>query len=156
MAVHDPAARCAPWGDAMKNIYKELGVENILLIEDDPWSRDSLSMFFRIVECRMQCVENAMEAIAVVSRNRFDLILCEYQLPGTNGMNLLKLLSNIHPLGIKFLFTSYPAQKLAEEAVRSGIHEVIRKPFTMETLEESLKRHFPLGRQGGREPVGAH
>jgi DNA-binding NtrC family response regulator len=143
-------------GDALKNLYKELGVESILLIEDDPWSRDSLSTFFRIMECRMQSAENAMEAIAAVARNRFDLILCEYQLPGMKGLFLLEMLENIHPGAVKFLLTSYPVQKLAEEAVRSGIHEVIRKPFTMETLEESLMRYFPPGRQRGREPVGVH
>ena len=143
-------------GDALKNLYRELGVESILLIEDDPWSRDSLSTFFRIMECRMLSAENAMEAIAAVSRNRFDLILCEYQLPGMNGLTLLKLLGNINPGAVKFLFTSYPVQKLVEEAVRSGIHEVIRKPFAMETLEGSLKRYFPRSRQGGVGPVGAH
>ena len=79
-------------GDAVKNLYKELGVGDILLIEDDPWSRDSLSMFFRIVECRMQCAANAKEAITAMSRNCFDLILCEYQLPGMNGLTLLKML----------------------------------------------------------------
>jgi DNA-binding NtrC family response regulator len=91
-----------------------------------------------------------------VSRRRFDLILCEYQLPGLSGITLLKMLGNIQPGTVKFLLTSYPIQKLAEEAVHSGIHEVIRIPFTMATLEESLMRYFPLGRQGGREPVGAH
>jgi DNA-binding NtrC family response regulator len=143
-------------GDALKNLYKELGVESILLIEDDPWSRDSLTTFFRIVGCSMESAENAMEAIAAVSRSRFDLILCEYQLPGMTGLTLLKMVGNIHPGAVKFLFTSYPVQKLVEEAVRSGIHEVIRKPFTMETLEESLMRYFPRSRQGGREPVGAN
>ena len=131
-------------------------MESILLIEDDPWSRDSLTTFFRIVECRMESVENAMEAIGAVSRVRFDLILCEYQLPGMNGLVLLKMLKDFQPKAVKFLFTSYPVQKLTEEAARSGIHEVIRKPFTMETLEESLARHFPRGRHEDREPVGAH
>ena len=140
----------------MKNLYKELGVESILLIGDDPWSRESLSTFFRIMECRMLSAENAMEAVAAVSQSRFDLILCEYQLPGTSGITLLKLLENIQPGTVKFLFTSYPVQKLAEEAVRSGIHEVIRIPFTMATLEELLMRYFPRSRHGGREPVGAH
>jgi len=139
----------------LKNLYKELGVESILLIEDDPWSRDSLTTFFRIVECRIESVENAMEAIAAVSRNRFDLVLCEYQLAGINGLALLKTLGNIHPGAVKFLFTSYPVDKLVEEAIRSGIDEVIRKPFTMETLEESLVRYFPRARQGGLDPVGA-
>jgi hypothetical protein len=45
---------------------------------------------------------------------------------------------------------------LIEEAVRSGIHEVIRIPFTMAALEEMLMRYFPRGRHGDREPVGAH
>ena len=140
----------------MKNLYKELGVESILLIEDDPWSRDSLSTFFRIVECRMKSAETAMDAVVAASRHRFDLILCEYQLPGFNGMALLKMLGNIHPGAVKLLFTSYPIRKLADEAARSGIDEVIRKPFIMETLEESLMRCFPRARQGGRELVGAH
>jgi len=143
-------------GDVLKNLYKELGVESILLIEDDPWSRDSLTTFFRIVECRMESAENAMEAGAAMSRDRFDLILCEYQLPGMNGLDLLKILGKSDHGAVKFLFTSYPVEKLVEEAVRSGIHEVIRKPFTMETLEKSLTRHFPRARYGDRAPVGAH
>lgn len=104
----------------------------------------------------MESAGNAMEAIEAVSRNRFDLILCEYQLPGMNGLTLLKTLGDVYPGVVRFLFTSYPIQKLAEEAVRSGIHEVIRKPFTMATLEESLVRYFPRGRQGDREPVGVN
>ena len=136
----------------MKNLYKELGVERILLIEDDPWSRDSLTTFFQIVECRMESVENAMEAIAAVSRIRFDLILCEYQLPGMNGLTLLGMLGDRSPGAVKFLFTSYPVRKLVEEAVRSGIHEVIRKPFTMESLEESLKRFFPRSAREAANP----
>lgn len=143
-------------GSDMKNLYKELGVERILLIGEDPWSRESLSTFFRIMECDMESAENAMEAVVAVSRSRFDLVLCEYQLPGMSGITLLKMLGDIQPGAVKFLFTPYPVQKLAEEAVRSGIHEVIRIPFTMATLEESLKRYFPRGRHGGREHVGAH
>lgn len=142
-------------GDALKNPYKELGVRDILLIEDDPWSVDSLSTFFRIMECPMRCAMNAMEAIAAASRNRHDLILCEYQLPGMNGLVLLKMLGDIDREAVKILFTSYPVRKLTEEAARSGIHEVIRKPFTMATLEDSLTRHFPRGGREGREPVGA-
>ena len=138
------------------NLYKDLGVESILLIGEDAWSRESLSTYFQIVGCNMQSAENAMEAVVAVSRSRFDLILCEYQLPGMSGITLMKLLEDIQPGAVKFLFTSYPIQKLAEEAVRSGIHEVIRIPFAMATLEESLKRYFPRSRHEGREPVGAH
>jgi len=138
----------------VKNLYKELGLGGILLVEDDPWSRDSLAMFFRIVECRMQSAANPKEAIKAASRDRFDLILCEYQLPGMSGITLLNMLGDIQPEAVKFLFTSYPIRKLAEEAARSGIHEVIRTPFNMATLEESLMRYFPRARRNAHEPVG--
>jgi DNA-binding NtrC family response regulator len=141
-------------GNVVENLYKELGLGDILLIEDDPWSTDSLAMFFRIVECRMQSAANAKEAITAMSRNRFDLILCEYQLPGMSGLTLMKMVGNAQPGAVKFLVTSYPIQKLAEEAARCGIHEVIRKPFTMATLEDSLIRYFPSARGGARQPVG--
>jgi two-component system chemotaxis response regulator CheY len=108
------------------------------------------------MECDMRSAENAMEAVVAVSRSRFDLILCEFQLPGMSGITLLKMLGDIQPGVIKFLFTSYPVQKLAAEAVRAGIQEVIRVPFTVATLEESLTRYFPRSRHEGREPVGAH
>jgi DNA-binding NtrC family response regulator len=143
-------------GDDVRNLYRELGVKSILLIEDDPWSRDSLSTFFRIVECSMQSVDTAMDAVVAVSRQPFDLILCEYQLPGMNGLALLEMLGKIQPASVRFLFTSYPVRKLAEEAARAGIQEVIRKPFAMETLEESLLRYFPRRRTGNLDPVCVH
>jgi len=139
---------------AVKNLYKELGVESILLIEDDPWARDSLSMFFQVVGCRIRSAANATDAIAAMSKDRFDLILCEVQLPDMNGLTLLERYGNFQAGAVKFLVTSYPDQKLVREAVRSGIQEVIRKPFTVETLEESLKRCIPRMRDGGLEPVG--
>jgi len=139
----------------MRNPYNEMGVEGILLVEDDPWSINSLTTFFQIVGCRMRSAVNAKEAIAAMAQDRFDLILCEYQIQDMNGLDLLKKLGDIHPETVKFLLTSYPVEKLAAEAARSGIDEVIRKPFTMERLEESLKRCFPRGRQEDREPVGA-
>jgi len=139
---------------ALKNLYKELGLGSILLIEDDPWSRDSLSMFFQVVGCRIRSAANATEAIAALSGDRFDLILCEVQLPDMNGLTLLKRYGYLQAGAAIFLVTSHPDQELVEEAVRSGFHEVIRKPLTVDTLEEALKRWFPRVRDGGREPVG--
>jgi DNA-binding NtrC family response regulator len=133
-------------GEELTNFYRDLGVEDVLLIEDDPWSRDSFLMFFRIMECRMQVAANATDAVAAMSRDRFDLILCEYQFSGMNGLTFLGTFGNIQAEAVKVLFTSYPIRKLMEEAARSGIHEVIRKPFSMATLEESLIRYFPRSR----------
>jgi len=68
---------------------------------------------------------------------------------------LLGMLGTLQSGAVKILFTSYLVQKLAKEASRAGVHAVIRKPFTMEALENALTRSFPRGRPAGRESVGA-
>ncbi|HAM33966.1 MAG TPA: hypothetical protein DDX05_02360 [Deltaproteobacteria bacterium] len=140
--------------DPLRNFYKKLGLESILLIDGDPWNRDSLSMFFRVVGCRIRPAANAVEAIAAMSGDRFDLILCEYHLPDMNGFILLKRYGNYQAGAVKFIITPYPDKLLVDDAARFGIHEVIRKPFTVDTLEGSLKRHFPRVVDRGGEPVG--
>ena len=138
----------------LKNLYKKLGLESILLIEGDPWNRDSLSMFFQIMGCRIRSAANAVEAIAAMSGDRFDLVLCEYHLPDMNGLILLKRYGNFQAEAVKFVITPYPDPLLVDDAARFGIQEVIRKPFSVDTLEESLKRHFPRVSDRGLEPVG--
>lgn len=135
------------------NLHEELGVKNILLVEDDPWTRDALSLFFQFEGCLLQSAASANEAIEAFSGDRFDLILCEYSLPDMDGLSLLKRFGNSQPGAVKFLFTTNPTHPLVEEAGRYGIQNVIRKPFTVDTLEKSLKRCFPQTRDCDREPV---
>ena len=140
-------------GDAMESIYKDLGVRSVLLVEDDPWTRDSLSLFFQIEGCRLRSATNADEAISAILEDRFDLILCEYWLPDMDGLSVLKLYGDRQPEAVKVLISAYLTRQAVDEAIRCGIDDVIRKPFKVETLEKSLKRHF-LERHGrGGESV---
>jgi DNA-binding NtrC family response regulator len=135
------------------NLYQELGVKNILLVEDDPWTRDSLSLFFRFEGCRLQSAASASEAITALAGDRFDMILCEHSLPDMDGLSLIKRYGDLQPGAVKFLISAYPTQPLVEEAGRYGIHDVIRKPLTIETLEKSLMRCLSQSRDHAREPA---
>lgn len=137
----------------MKNLYEELGVKKILLVEDDPWTRKSLSLFFEFEGCSIRSAATAEEAITALSGGLFDLILCEHHLPGMNGLSLLKLFGNHQTQAVKILFTSQVTDHLKKEAVRCGVQEVLRKPFMVETLEESLRRHCTRSRRRDPEPI---
>ncbi len=140
-------------GDAMRSFYKDLGVKSILLVEDDPWTRDSLSLFFQIEGCRLRSAANADEAITALLGEQFDLIICEYWLPDMDGLSVLKLYGECQPEAVKVLISAYLTHQAADEAMRSGIDDVLRKPFKVETLENSLKRHFGARRARGTESV---
>jgi DNA-binding NtrC family response regulator len=115
----------------MPEFYRELKGKRILLVEGEPWTRDSLSLFLRIEGCSPHVATSATEAMAALSAGRFDLIICEYWLPDMDGLSFLKVFGNSHPGTVKILASSYmPAQAMAE-AKWAGIHDVIHPPFTM-------------------------
>ncbi len=136
-------------GDAMRSFYRDLGVRSILLVEDDPWTRDSLSLFFQVEGCRLRSAASADEAIAALLGDRFDLVICEYWLPDMDGLSVLKLYGDCQPGAVKVLISAYLTHQAVDEAMRSGIDDVIRKPFKVETLENSLRRHFEARRGRG-------
>lgn len=137
----------------MKNLYQEMGVRNILLVEDDPWTRDSLSLYWQIEGCRPRSASTAAEAIAALSAEKFDVIVCEHLFPGMDGLSLLKLFGDGQRGAVKLLIAPHVTPQLVEEADRCGIHDVLRKPFLIESLETCLKRHLTSARGPGLEPV---
>ncbi|MGE5698825.1 MAG: response regulator [Deltaproteobacteria bacterium] len=139
----------------MKNLYRELDLKNILLVGDDPWTRETLSFFFQIQGCRLESAAGAREGIAALSSDRFDMILCEYSLPDGEGLSFLKFTGNIEPAALKFLIAVSPIRQVSEDAAAAGIHAVIIKPFIIESLEESLKEYFLRTHGSGREEVAA-
>jgi DNA-binding NtrC family response regulator len=137
----------------MKNLYQELDLKNILLVGDDPWTRETLSFFFQIQGCRLESAAGAREGIAALSGDRFDMILCEHSLPDGDGLAFLKFCGNIEPGALKFLIAVSQIYQVSEEAAKAGIHDIILKPFIIEALEESLKQYFLRTCGRGREEV---
>jgi CheY-like chemotaxis protein len=126
----------------MKSLYEELGLKNILLVGDDPWTRETLSFFFQIQGCHLESAEGGREGIAALSGNRFDMILCEYSLPDGDGLSFLKFCGKIEPRAFKFLIGVSRTSQSSEEADSAGINGVILKPFVAEGLEDLLKKQL--------------
>jgi DNA-binding NtrC family response regulator len=131
----------------LDDLYRKLGVRNVLLIGNDPWIRETLSFFFQIRGCRFVSATSGRESIAALSSGRFDLILCEDLLPDGDSVSLLNLHEDRQPGAIRLLIAQSPYQPEIEEAVRSGFQGVIPKPFQIEALEDALKRIPARGRE---------
>lgn len=129
--------------------YGDLNGKRILLVEGEPWTRDSLSLILRVEGCSPHVAASATEAMAALSAGRFDLIICEYWLPDMDGLSFLKLFGDRHPGTVKILTWSYMADQAMGEAKWAGIHEVIHPPFTFDLLGRAFSRNrAPLAVQG--------
>ena len=122
------------------DLFKKLKEMKILLIDDDEWIRDSLTLFFENEGCRLVALETAEEGIDALKNKSYDIIIADYRLPGIDGLEFFRHLQKSHPNVIKILITAYGSKGVVSEASKLGIHDFIDKPFTSETIENSLSR----------------
>ena len=114
--------------------------KKVLLIDDDEWIRDSLGMFFKSEEMHIDALETAEEGITALSRQRYDIIITDYRLPGMDGLKFLKRVQESNPDSFKILITAYGSREVISAAAELGVDEYIEKPFTTKTIEDALSR----------------
>ena len=85
-------------------------------------------------------VESAEEGLDALKKERFDIIITDYHLRGMDGLEFLRLASRRHPKTVNILITAYGSDEVASKAIKAGAHDFIQKPFSPETLIESLER----------------
>ena len=112
----------------------------MLLIDDDEWIRDSLSIFFESEGCYLEALETAEEGLKVIKKQPYDIIIVDYQLPGMDGLDFFKRIKQPCSDAAKILVTAYGNEEIISEAQSLGIQEVIEKPFTTKTIEASLTK----------------
>ena len=118
--------------------FKKLENLRTLLIDDDELVRDSLSMTFRAKGCRLLAVETAETGLQALQGDSIDIIICDYRLPGISGLEFFKQIKESHPDRVKILITAYGDNGISLQASEVGVHDVIKKPFSIDAIIESL------------------
>ena len=110
----------------------------MLLVDDDEFIRDSLSIVFKNHGCAIQTAETAEEGLKVMDQQRFDVIISDLRLPGIGGLEFLKLAKASQSEALSLLITAYRDEGILSKAIAIGVNEYIEKPFSVESLAESL------------------
>ena len=122
------------------DLFSKLRKMNILLIDDDEWIRHSMGIFFEFEGCDLRTLETAEEGLEELQRHDYKVIIADYRLPGMDGLEFLKRSQKTHPNAMKVLITAYGSKEVVSEAYKLGVQDVIKKPFTIESIEDSLCR----------------
>ncbi len=104
----------------LRNILKQIGFMNISEVED------------------------GKTALTELRNKKFDLILCDWNMPEMSGLELLNKMKSDNGLkDIPFVMVTAEAQKDdIPEAIKAGVTSCVVKPFTAETIGEELKKVF--------------
>ena len=120
------------------DLFSRLKNMKILLIDDDEWIRDAMRIFFETENCKIIALETAEEALKILHQQNYDIVICDYKLPGLNGLTFLKEVRQSQSDALTIMITAYKTAPLVSEAKKIGIHGFIANPFTSEPIEAVL------------------
>jgi DNA-binding NtrC family response regulator len=144
----------------------------VLIVEDEKLIRWSLRQKLSARGYQVTDVENGKAAFEAINAGVYDLILLDYKLPDTTGLDILRKVRESDGDVVVIMMTAYSSIESAVDAIKLGAYDYITKPFDMDhvlrtadkalettTLRREvreLRRHiehdYAIGRIIGRDP----
>ena len=106
----------------------------ILIVEDEEPIRQVTCQALEQKGFTCQTASNAADALVLIEREPFDIILSDVVMPGMNGLELIRHLRKNYPKILTVIMTGYAGQFNHQEAIQAGANDFIKKPFTMDEL----------------------
>ena len=117
-----------------------------LIIEDDPFVRSTFKLMFEEIGWPLQTCGSAEEALAVVAREGFDIIVSDYGLPGMSGLEFFQQVLARCPASIHILMSACGDDDIVSRAYEIGLDDYLQKPFTLDTLLATIAVHVRKSR----------
>jgi DNA-binding NtrC family response regulator len=112
----------------------------ILVADDDRTCRDSIQKVLEREGHTVQTAENVDGALEALGVNRFDLVVCDYRMPGKTGLDLLIELRRRHSQVPVLMISAY-ADAIVEAAVHKlGGLDILKKPIRRQDLIQHTAR----------------
>ncbi|MBF8705652.1 MULTISPECIES: response regulator [Pseudomonas] len=117
---------------------------NVLVVDDAPFIRDLVRKCLRNAFPGMTIDDavNGRKAMAMLGKEAFDLVLCDWEMPEMSGLELLTWCRQQPELkSLQFIMvTSRGDKENVIQAIQAGVSDFVGKPFTNEQLLTKVKK----------------
>ncbi|HWM88073.1 MAG TPA: hybrid sensor histidine kinase/response regulator [Kofleriaceae bacterium] len=142
-AKHGKRAGTEP---ALPRPRDELRGMRVLVVEDDPSSREVLSDILRFRSAEVMAVGSAAEVIEALARFRPHVMLCDVAMPGEDGYSLMRRVRALEPAQggrvPAVALTALATVKDRRRALTAGFHMHVAKPTPAAELCEAVRRVY--------------
>ncbi len=113
---------------------------NLLVVDDEPIARQSLSDILRLEGYAVTAVASGEAAVEHLRNYAVDLMIVDLKMPGMSGLDLIQVASQLAPDAQIILLTAYGSMESAVEALRQRVHDYLLKPASPTQILQSVKR----------------
>jgi len=116
----------------------------MLVIDDDSTVLSSCQRIFEEEYFYVVTTTSPEEGLSLVLDTYFDVVLCDWMMPGLDGMDVITRLEETSPGSAVVMITGYPSIERATEAMKRGAMDYVAKPFTpdeiIKAVNEAIQR----------------
>jgi DNA-binding NtrC family response regulator len=128
-------------------------VLRILIAEDDPNLGEALVSYLREKGHAVDLARHGGEALDLLSRQDYSLILTDLVMPEADGLAVLRAARQRNPAALVVIMTGHASLVSALQATREGAYDYLRKPFNLQEIEvavDNAARLLHLREENGR------
>ncbi len=112
---------------------------SILIVDDEDSVRDSLFNWFVDDGYRVDCAENAKQALLLLNEKEYDIVLADIKMPGMDGMEMHRRIRALPHVPIVIIMTAFASVDTAVQALKEGAFDYVTKPFDPDDLSHLIR-----------------
>jgi len=114
--------------------------KQLLVVDDEPSIREILAEGLEGYGFPVKMASSSAEAFEVVRRGGIDLVLSDIDMPGGNGIDLLKKIKAFAPELDVIMVTGVVDVDIAMASIRDGASDYVTKPFNLEEVRIAVEQ----------------
>ena len=125
------------------------GPARILVVDDEDIIRVLLTEILTEDGYEIVTATDGRDAIEILEREQFDLIISDMVMPGMNGIEVLQAAFRIDPHYQIIMITGYPSVETAVRLVNLGAADYITKPFNVDLIRVTVAKVLEMRKVRG-------
>ena len=114
----------------------------VLLCDDDAVVGPILEMGLEALGFYVRMAQNAVDALCVFAQDDFDIIIADYGMPGTNGVQLLRQIRETCPTVVTVILSGLHSSQLPTEEGLECVDEWFMKPIDMRRFGKRIRELY--------------
>jgi len=106
----------------------------ILVIDDERSIRNTLKDILQYENYEVDLAENGSQGLDLISKNEYDIVLCDIKMPGMDGIEVLEKIQSTSPDTPVVMISGHGNIDTAVESIKKGAYDYIEKPLDLNRL----------------------
>lgn len=115
-------------------------IKKVLIVDDSPIARHFHANILKMNDWEILEAKDGMEALEIALRNDIDLILCDINMDGMDGISFVQRYREVEPKIPIILISTQKNEVELQKGVQFGANSYITKPVTPEKLLEMIEK----------------